>query len=255
MKKSVLITGATSGIGKACGDVFAAGGYNLVVTGRRSDRLNQLCAEWRQTYGTQVTPLCFDVRDRRSTFEVLTEWSRHATHLDVLVNNAGLALGREHFDKADMDEWDTMIDTNVKGLLYVTKALMPLLLKSQTHILNIGSIAGKEVYEYGNVYCATKAAVDAISRSMRIDLLQYGNKVTVIHPGAAETEFSVVRYRGDQAKADAVYQGFTPLTGKDVAEVAFYCAQLPAHVCINELEITPTRQAGAHYIRREPSGR
>jgi NADP-dependent 3-hydroxy acid dehydrogenase YdfG len=168
----------------------------------------------------------------------------------VLINNAGLSLGRDNFSTADLDDWDTMMQTNVNGLIYVTKALMPIILANQTHIINMGSIAGKEVYEHGNVYCASKYAVDALSKSMRIDLLKHGIKVTAVHPGAVETEFSLVRYKGDAEKAASVYHGMQPLTGTDIAETIFYTTQLPAHVCINELTIMPTQQASTAHFHR-----
>jgi NADP-dependent 3-hydroxy acid dehydrogenase YdfG len=170
----------------------------------------------------------------------------------VLVNNAGLALGKDYFDEADIDDWDTMIDTNVKGLLYVTRAVLPYMIKAGTgHIINIGSIAGKQVYEKGNVYCATKHAVDALSASMRIDLLRHKIKVTAVHPGAAETEFSIVRFKGNEQAAGKVYEGFKPLLAKDLADIVFYCTTLPAHVCINDLTVTPTAQADAFYLYKD----
>jgi len=192
MSKIVFITGASAGFGKACAEKFAAHGYDLIINGRREDRLLQLKESLEKKYNTAVLVSVFDVRNRQQVFEAVNNIPSEWQHIDILLNNAGLALGRDYFDDADIDDWDTMIDTNVKGLLYVTKALMPLIKKSSTpHIINLGSVA-REVYEKGNAYCASKAAVDILSQSMRVDLLRHGIKVTAIHPGAAETEFSIV---------------------------------------------------------------
>jgi 3-hydroxy acid dehydrogenase / malonic semialdehyde reductase len=251
MQKNILVTGATSGFGKAIATVFAANGWNCIITGRRKERLDELAATLTNDYKIDVLPLCFDVRDKSAVFSQLMNLPGNWQSIAVLVNNAGLALGRDSFEKANLDDWDTMIDTNVKGIMYVTKALMPLLINNKTHVLNIGSIAGKEVYKDGNAYCASKHAVDAISKSMRIDLLSYGIKVTAIHPGAAETEFSVVRYKGDLQKADNTYVGFEPLVAKDIADITWYCANLPAHVCINDLTVTCTAQANATIFHKE----
>jgi NADP-dependent 3-hydroxy acid dehydrogenase YdfG len=192
--------------------------------------------------------LVFDVQDKKAVFDNLqnlpTEWQA----INILVNNAGLALGRDSFENANLEDWETMIDTNVKGLLYASKAVLPILIKEKGHIINIGSTAGKEVYKDGNVYCASKHAVDAISKAQRIDLLQYQIKVTAIHPGAADTEFSVVRFKGDAEKAKAVYTGYTPLMAEDIAETVWYVANTPAHVCINDLVITCTAQANSMYL-------
>jgi NADP-dependent 3-hydroxy acid dehydrogenase YdfG len=194
----------------------------------------------------------FDVQNKDEVFQHLRNLPAEWQEIDVLVNNAGLALGRESFEDGNMDDWDTMIDTNVKGLLYVTKAVLPYMTdRKQGHIINIGSVAGKEIYEKGNVYCASKYAVDAISKSLRIDLLPYKIKVTAIQPGAAETEFSVVRFKGDEDKANQMYKGFTPLFAEDIADVAWYCATLPAHVCINDLVVTCTAQASAVNFYKE----
>ncbi|RYE21257.1 MAG: SDR family NAD(P)-dependent oxidoreductase [Sphingobacteriales bacterium] len=251
MKKTVFITGATAGIGKACAERFAKEGYNIIITGRRQDRLTALQAELEKTYGAQVFPLCFDVQNREAVFAAVESLPASWQQVDVLINNAGLALGREAFDEASIDDWEIMLGTNVSGLLYVSRAVLPLLKKSEHgHIINMGSIAGKEVYENGNVYCASKFAVDALNKAMRIDLLKHNIKVTGIHPGAAETEFSLVRFKGDTAKAATTYQNFVPLTGADVADSVFYCASLPPHVCINDLVITCTQQAGSHYVNK-----
>jgi 3-hydroxy acid dehydrogenase/malonic semialdehyde reductase len=250
MKQIALITGTTSGFGKAIAAKFAASNYDVIITGRREDRLNQLAKDLKQRHpDLRVLPLAFDVRDKKSVEEKISSLSPDWQNISVLVNNAGLALGRELFEEADMDDWETMIDTNLKGLLYVSRATIPFMIaQKQGHIINIGSVAGKDIYEKGNVYCATKHAVDSISRSMRIELLRHKIKVTAIHPGAAETEFSIVRFKGDEGAAKSVYEGYQPLTAEDIAEVAFYCASLPPHVCINDLTITPTAQADAFYF-------
>jgi 3-hydroxy acid dehydrogenase / malonic semialdehyde reductase len=252
MRKTVLITGATSGIGEATAIKFAEAMYRLIITGRRKDRLNDLTEHLVQEYGTDVLPLCFDVRDNRQVEKHLGNLPEEWQKVDILVNNAGLAAGLGHIDEGDRDDWDRMIDTNVKGLLYVTRTIVPGMVNRQSgHIINISSIAGKEVYENGGVYCASKHAVDALSKCMRIDLLKHGIKVTNIAPGMVETEFSLVRFRGDKDKAGAVYKGIRPLKGEDVAEAIFYCASLPAHVCINDLVITPTAQAGVNHSVRK----
>ncbi|MGX5820460.1 SDR family NAD(P)-dependent oxidoreductase [Chitinophaga lutea] len=249
--KIALITGATAGFGEACAERFAREGYHLIVTGRREERLLQLQARLTADYGVQVHPLTFDVRHREAVETVLGGLPDVWKSIDVLVNNAGLALDLSPIDEGNPDDWDTMIDTNVKGLLYVSRVVMPWMRERRSgHIVNIGSTAAKTVYAKGNVYCASKSAVDALSQGMRIDLLPYGIKVTAVHPGAAETEFSLVRFKGDENKASAVYTGFTPLSGKDVADVVWYCCTLPPHVCINDLVITPTAQANAYYIQR-----
>lgn len=254
MNKIVLVTGASAGFGKACAEKFASEKYNVIITGRRKDRLIALQQELEHKYGVACLPLVFDVRDKKAVNLAISSLPENWQGINILVNNAGLALGRDFFDEADMDDWETMIDTNLKGLLYVSRAVLPLLIEcKQGHIINIGSTAGKEVYEKGNVYCASKHAVDAISKAMRIDLLRYGIKVTAIHPGAAETEFSMVRFRGDEEKADAIYAGYTPLKAADIADSVFYCASLPAHVCINDLVITCTAQANSFLTYRKNS--
>lgn len=252
MAKIILVTGATSGFGNAIARTFAAAGWNCIITGRRKEQLEQFAQELTETYKISVLPLNFDVRDRNAVTEHLSTLPAAWQAVDVLVNNAGLALGRDPFDQASLDDWDTMIDTNVKGLLYVSKAIVPFMIKNKSgHIINIGSTAGKEVYPNGNVYCATKHAVDAISKSQRIDLLPHQVKVTAIHPGAADTEFSNVRFKGNQEKADAVYEGYEPLHAVDVANIAFYCATLPAHVCINDLVVTCTAQANSFFLHKQ----
>ncbi|MEY3436795.1 MAG: hypothetical protein RL335_1251 [Bacteroidota bacterium] len=251
MKRKIFITGATSGFGKAMASLFAQNGDDCIITGRREDRLKELAEELEKKYRVAIYPLCFDVTDRNAVEKTIESLPEEWKAVDVLINNAGLALGRDHFDQAAIDDWETMIDTNIKGILYVTRALLENMKKKKTgHIINIGSTAAKEVYEKGNVYCATKAAVDSISQSMRIDLLQHGIKVTAIHPGAAETEFSVVRFKGNKEMADSVYTGYNPLVAEDVAQVAYYCTTLPAHVCINDLVMTSTAQANSHYTHK-----
>jgi len=250
MSKIILVTGASSGFGKAIATKFAAGGWNVILTGRRKEKLDELAKALEANYGIKTLCLNFDVQDKKAVFEHLqnlpTEWQA----INILVNNAGLALGRDSFENANLEDWETMIDTNVKGLLYASKAVLPMLIKEKGHIINIGSTAGKEVYKDGNVYCATKHAVDAISKAQRIDLLQYQIKVTAIHPGAADTEFSVVRFKGDAEKANAVYTGYTPLMAEDIADTVWYVANTPAHVCINDLVITCTAQANSMYLQK-----
>ena len=251
MNKIILITGATSGIGKACAEKFASAGYDIIITGRRKDRLSELQASLQSQFGITVLPLCFDVQDRKAVASAFDHLPLQWKKIDILINNAGLALGRDSFEEADMDDWETMLNTNVHGLLYVSRAVLPFMTdQKKGHIINMGSVAGKEVYEKGNVYCASKFAVDAISKSMRIDLLKHNIKVTAIHPGAVETEFSLVRFKGDSTIAAAAYDGFVPLTAADIADTIFYCANVPAHVCINDLVITCQQQASAYYFNK-----
>jgi NADP-dependent 3-hydroxy acid dehydrogenase YdfG len=248
--KKILITGATSGFGKATAERFAKEGHELIITGRREDRLRMLQKTLSENYGISVHMLSFDVQNREAVNQHLDR-NPILEGLDVLVNNAGLALGRDLFDEASIDDWDTMIDTNVKGLLYVTRAVLPEFIKNNKgHIINIGSTAGKEVYERGNVYCATKHAVEALSQSMRIDLVRHGIKVTAVHPGAADTEFSLVRFKGSKEKADAVYAGYKPLYAPDVAETIHYVTTLPEHVCLNSIVMTCTAQPNSFYLHR-----
>jgi NADP-dependent 3-hydroxy acid dehydrogenase YdfG len=245
----VFITGATSGIGEACASLFAQKGYNIIITGRRADRLETLQTSLQKKFSIKCIPLCFDVQNKTAVFDAVNTISSIANKITVLVNNAGLALGRANFDEADMDDWEIMIDTNLKGLLYVSRAIVPYFIKNKNgHIINIGSIAGKEVYAQGNVYCATKHAVDAISKAQRMDLVQHRIKVTAIHPGAVETEFSIVRFKGNQQKANAVYQGYQSLIANDIANIVYYAATLPNHVCINDLVVTCTAQANSTTI-------
>jgi NADP-dependent 3-hydroxy acid dehydrogenase YdfG len=252
MNKIILITGASSGIGKACAEKFAAAGYHIIITGRRKERLAELQSSLQTQFGISVLPLCFDVQDRHAVTTAINGLPEGWKKIEVLINNAGLALGRDGFEEADMDDWETMLNTNVHGLLYVSRAVLPIMIEQKRgHIINMGSVAGKEVYEKGNVYCASKYAVDAISQAMRIDLLKYGIKVTAIQPGAVETEFSLVRFKGDESKATAAYQGFVPLTAADIADTVLYCASLPDHVCVNDLVITCLQQAGVHYFNKK----
>jgi NADP-dependent 3-hydroxy acid dehydrogenase YdfG len=252
MPKIVFITGATSGFGKACAEKFAANGYDLILNGRREERLEQLKQDLEKRFNTAVLILSFDVQLQEKVFNAIETIPEEWQKIDILINNAGLALGRDHFAEASLDDWNIMIDTNLKGLLYVTKAILPFMIKNKSgHIINMGSVAGKEIYEKGNVYCAAKAAVDTVSKAMRVDLLQHNVKVTAIHPGAAETEFSLVRFKGDEETAKKIYDGLIPLTAEDIADVIYYCASLPAHVCINDLVITCTQQANAIYFNRQ----
>ena len=251
--KSVLITGATSGFGLAMAWKFARAGWDITITGRREERLLRIRDDIQKETGlADVKVLAFDVRNREQTMAALDQYATRENLLHLLINNAGLAAGLSTIDEGMVDDWDVMIDTNVKGLLYATRALCPILKKTaaagqSAHIINIGSTAAKTVYKNGNVYCATKAAVDSLSQAMRIDLLPHGIKVTAIHPGAAETEFSVVRFAGDEERARKVYEGFTPLSAQDVADVALYCATLPPHLCINDLVMTTLTQANGVY--------
>ena len=250
--RTVLITGATSGIGKACAEKFAAEGNNIIINGRRTDRLTELKNSLQKDFNVKVFELVFDVQNREEVFTAINNLPGEWQAIDILINNAGLALGREYFDEADIDDWETMMQTNVNGLLYVSRAVIPFMTKRKRgHIINLGSVAGKEMYEKGNVYCASKAAVEAISKTMRIDLLQHRIRVTAIHPGAVETEFALVRFKGDKEKADATYKGIVPLTGKDIAEIIYYTASLPENVCINDIVVTPISQADAIYFKRD----
>ena len=251
MSKIVFITGATSGFGKACAEKFASEGYKCILNGRREDRLLNLKATLEKKYKTSSWILPFDVQVQEHVFNSIQNLPEEWQSIDVLINNAGLALGRDYFDEASLNDWNTMIDTNLKGLIYTTKAVLPFMIgKRKGHIINIGSTAAKEVYEKGNLYCASKHAVDAVSQAMRIDLLRHGLKVTAIHPGMAETEFSLVRFKGDTETAKKVYEGLKPLVAEDIADVVYYTTTLPAHVCINDLVMTMTQQANSFYFDR-----
>ncbi len=253
MNKIALITGATSGIGLAVARKLASLGYDLIITGRRQPRLEQLQKELSQKYPqTRTLTLCFDVRNLEEVTQHLSHLSDDWKNIDVLINNAGLAAGLDPIHQGNIDDWERMIDTNIKGLLYVTRAVTPCMVeRKRGHIFNIGSIAGKEVYANGNVYCATKHAVDALSKGMRIDLLPYGIKVTQICPGAVNTEFSVVRFHGDKERADNVYTGMTPLYGEDIADCIASVMALPENICINDMIVMPTAQASSGHFFRE----
>lgn len=255
MSNTILITGATSGFGEATARRFAAGGWRVIITGRRRDRLDTLKRELQGLHGSldgdTVHVMRFDVRDRTEVEKAFAALPAEWRTIDVLLNNAGLAAGLEPIQDGRPDDWDRMIDTNVKGLLWVSRKVIPGLVERRSgHIINIGSTAGKEVYPKGNVYCATKHAVDALTKGMRQDLLPYGIKVTQIAPGLAETEFSLVRFGGDADKARQPYVGLKPLAPEDIAELVWFAANLPAHVCINDLVVTPTAQAGSTLVHR-----
>lgn len=248
MKPIAMITGATSGIGLACAEKFIEAGYRLIITGRNVAKLNELKERW----GADVYPLVFDVRDREvaaaSVASLPVEWKE----IDVLVNNAGLALGLDPEQEGDYNDWDTMIDTNIKGLLTMTREIVPgMIERNRGHVINIGSVAGDAAYANGNVYCATKAAVKAITDGLRIDVAQSEVRVTLLKPGLVETNFSNVRFHGDDARADKVYQGITPLTGADIADAAVYAVQAPKHVQIAEMLILATHQANGSVIVRK----
>lgn len=250
--KTILITGATSGFGKAIAYKFAEEKFNLIITGRREDRLNSIQKDIEDKFGVEVLTLTFDVREQKEVAKAIAGIPVEVRKsVRIVVNNAGLAVGKDTIDKGIIEDWDRMIDTNVKGLLYVSNEIIPILKENgEGHIINIGSTAGKETYLNGNVYCASKHAVDSLSKAMRIDLLPHGIKVTNIAPGLAETEFSVVRFKGDQGKADSVYDGFDPLRGEDIAEVVHYAASTPKHVCLNDIVITCTSQANSFYLHK-----
>ncbi len=248
--RTVLITGATSGIGEATARLLATSGYKLILCGRRRERLESLQSELARV--TKVTTLSFDVRDRDAVTEAIHSLTDEWKQVDVLINNAGNAHGLDPVHAANVDDWDAMIDINVKGLLYVSREIMPGMTERKSgHIINIGSIAGKEVYPNGSVYCASKAAVDSITQGMRIDLNPFGIKVTGIHPGMVETEFSLVRFKGDARKASTVYTGVTPLAAADIADIIHYVLSVPDHVVIADLVVFPKAQASATTVRRE----
>ncbi len=253
MENVVLITGATSGFGEACAHIFAENGWNLIITGRRIERLEKIKSKLIELYSCKVLTLNFDVcieKDVKTAIESIPVDFKKS--IKILINNAGLAVGRGPIQDGSTDDWNRMIDTNIKGLLYVSHAVIPLLIQNtEGHIFNIGSIAGKEVYPGGNVYCASKHAVDALSKSMRIDLVEHGIKVTNIAPGAAETEFSLVRFKGNETTAKSVYEGFDPLMAKDIAETIYFVATRPKHVTINDLVIMPTAQASATVLHKK----
>lgn len=248
-----LITGSTAGFGKAIAYKFAQFGWDIILNGRRTDRLKEIEEDLISSFSVKVLSLSFDVRNQKEVEEQLQNLPHDWKQIDVLVNNAGLASGLGLIQEGKTEDWELMIDTNIKGLLYVSKPVMQgMIERKQGHIINISSIAGKEAYLKGNVYCATKFAVEALSKTMRIDLLEHGIKVTNISPGAAETEFSVVRFKGDAERAKSVYKGYEPLKADDVADVVYFAATRPAHVCLNDIVITPTAQANtSHLIRKQ----
>jgi len=251
MKQLALITGSTSGIGEAIAKLLGKNGFNLILTGRREERLIELKEKIKKESGVEVFILNFDVRFNDEVCKAINslpdEWKR----IDVLINNAGLASGLDSIQNGDLEDWDKMIDTNVKGLLYITRKIAPIMIEKKSgHIINIGSIAGKEVYPNGNVYCATKHAVDALTKAMRIDMLPYGIKVTQIAPGMVDTEFSTVRFHGDKDRADKVYDGLTPLYAEDIAEIALFVLTRPSNVCLNDIVVTPTAQATGSIVVR-----
>lgn len=249
MTKIALITGATSGIGKATAEIFAQHGINLILCGRRKDRLDELAEILSKS--VKVTTLIFDVRDKEEVFKQIESLSDAWKNIDILINNAGNAHGLAPVDKADLADWEAMIDINVKGLMYVSKAVIPLMVERKAgHIVNLGSIAGKEVYPNGNAYCASKFAVDALNAGMRLDLVHHGIKVTAINPGMVETEFSLVRFKGDEERAKSVYKGVTPLTAHDVADTIYFVVSRPAHVNIADIVLFPTAQASSTLVVR-----
>ncbi len=248
----VLITGATSGIGKESAEIFAKNGYDLIITGRRADRLKTVSEELVKKFKIKVHTLCFDVRHLEEVKSNIASLPLEFKKIDVLINNAGLASGLSTIQEGDIEDWEKMIDTNIKGLLYVTKEVSQIMIENKKgHIINLGSVAGKEVYANGNVYCASKHAVDALNKAMRIDLLPHGIKVSAVNPGMVDTEFSLVRFHGDEARAKKVYQGMQPLAAQDIAETIYWMASRPAHVNINDIIIMPTVQANSTTVLRK----
>lgn len=252
MTKVALITGATAGIGKAVAERLAKAGFDVIITGRRQEKLDLLAQTLRKEYKVDVLPLSFDIRKFDEVNLHIEELDGKWRQIDVLVNNAGLAVGLSPIHEGVVDDWERMIDTNIKGLLYVTRVVSPVMVeRKKGHIINISSIAGKEVYPNGNVYCATKHAVSALTKAMRLDLVNYGIKVTQICPGAVETEFSIVRFKGDEKRADQVYNGFTPLVAEDIADAIYYAVSAPDHVDVQDLLVMPTAQASATIFHKE----
>jgi NADP-dependent 3-hydroxy acid dehydrogenase YdfG len=249
-KKIALVTGATSGIGRASAITLAKMGFHIIATGRRVDRLEELKSEMPE--GIDFLPLVFDVRDRETVMEILGNLPENWKNVDVLLNNAGNAHGMDPIQSGNMDDWDAMIDINVKGLLYVSKAIIPGMCERKSGmIINIGSIAGKEVYPNGNVYCASKHAVDAITKGMRMDLNPFGIRVVAIHPGLVETEFSLVRFKGDSARSETIYQGYEPLVAQDIADIIEFAVNRPAHVVLADIVVLPTAQASATLVKKD----
>lgn len=252
MKKIALITGATSGIGKAIAAKLAKEGYNIIITGRRQERLNEISNILEKQYQTKVLTRSFDVRKYQEVEKNLGNLPQEWKNIDILVNNAGLAVGLNPIHQGVVDDWERMIDTNIKGLLYVTRVISPNLVERKSgHIINIGSIAGKDVYTNGNVYCATKHAVDALTKGMKLDLLPYNIRVTQVCPGAVETEFSLVRFKGDQERADKVYEGFTPLSADDIANAVYYAVSQPPYVDVQDILVLCTAQANGSQFHKE----
>jgi 3-hydroxy acid dehydrogenase/malonic semialdehyde reductase len=251
MRKTILITGATSGIGKAAALRFAAENWNVILVGRRKERLHDLSEQISKEFKVDVLPVCVDVSQRYAVENAIAGLPGGFQKIDVLLNNAGGAKGLSTFMDGNPDDWEWMVDVNLKGLMYMTHAVLPLMKKEgRGHIINIGSIAGREIYPNGNVYCAVKAAVDMLSKGLRIELLKEGIKVTHVAPGAANTEFSLVRFEGDQQKADSVYNGYQPMTGEDVADAIFYAANMPYEVNISDIEVLPRAQGGTNFVHR-----
>ncbi len=252
MRKKALVTGASAGIGRATAYMLARNGYDVIITGRREDRLKEIKHDLEKQYGVDVYVLVFDIRLKKEVEKAWNSLPEEWRMLDVLVNNAGLAAGLDYFYEGDVEDWETMIDTNIKGLLYISRLVMPVMKERKSgHIVNLSSIAGKEVYQRGNVYCATKHAVEAITKGMRIDLLPYNVKVSSVSPGMVETEFSIVRFKGDEQKAKGVYEGLEPLRAEDIAEVIEFIITRPPHVNINDVLVMPTAQANSFYVHRE----
>ena len=253
MDKVALVTGATSGIGEAVARALAEDGYSVIITGRRAQRLKALKHELEQEFDVEILPLCFDIRERAQCESVIDSLPQKFANISVLINNAGLAAGFEHLYEGDTKDWDAMIDTNIKGLMYITRKVCQKMIErgGGGHIVNIGSIAGTQPYEKGSVYCASKHAVHALSQAMRIDLLAKHIRVTEIRPGMVETEFSLVRFHGDEERAGEVYEGVQPLSGEDIAETILWAISQPPHVNIDEVVITPTQQANAYYVIKE----
>ena len=252
MSKIALITGASAGIGEACARILAQNNYDLILAARRLDRINALANQLESEFGIKTQCLQLDVRYAVEVEKQLNSLSDSWKAIDVLVNNAGLSQGLDPIHEGKLADWDTMIDTNIKGLLYVSRVVSPwMVARKSGHIVNIGSIAGKETYANGNVYCATKHAVDSLNKAMRIDLLPYGIRVTGIHPGAVETEFSEVRFKGDTERAKKVYEGFEPLIANDIAEAIWFAVSRPQHVTINDLIIMPSAQANTSHLLKK----
>ena len=250
--KTAFITGATSGFGRAIAFRFAGLGYNLIVTGRREERLNDLIKQLNAKFKIEILPLCFDIRDNEACTKAFQSLPEYFRHIDILVNNAGLAAGTSPFQDSDLADYEVMIDTNVKGLIYMTKLIVPGMIEQQSgHIVNISSIAGIEVYPNGSVYCASKHAVNAITKGLRIDLIKHGIKVSSVSPGMAETEFSIVRNHGDEEKAKTVYEGLIPLIADDIADAVEYIVTRPDHVSINDIQINPAQQANTYIAHRK----